>query len=108
MPPASGIQTKILSKNLLKGSNQLTVKISDSEIAFLDTKVYKGERFKKDSSLDVQTHYKQTWTVQYTNFYLWHPPGVKKGFIRGEALRFLRSNHHTRRLTKTFRVSKHA
>ena len=33
----------------------------------MDTKVYKGEKLKKDSSLDVQTHYKQTWTFQYTN-----------------------------------------
>ena len=69
-----------------------TAEISDSEIAFLDTKVYKGERFNRDSTLDVQTHYKQTETFQYTNFYSCHPPGVKKGFIKGEALRLLRTN----------------
>ena len=66
--------------------------ISDSQIAFLDTKVYKGERFNRDSTLDVQTHYKQTETFQYANFYSCHPPGVKEGFIKGEALRFLRTN----------------
>ena len=54
---------------------KFTAEISDSEIAFLDTKVYEGEKFNKDSTLDVQTHYKQTLeTFQYTNFY--HPPGV--------------------------------
>ena len=42
--------------------------ISASEIAFLDTKVYKGERLNRDSTLDVQTHYKQTETFQYTKF----------------------------------------
>ena len=42
--------------------------------------------------LDVQTHYKQTQTFQYTNFYLCHPPVVKKGFIKGEALHLLRTN----------------
>ena len=52
---------------------------------FLDTKVYKGERFNRESTLDVQTHYKQTETFQHTNFYSCHPPGVKKGFIKGEA-----------------------
>ena len=40
----------------------------------------------------MQTHYKQTETFQYTNFYSCHPPGVKKGFIKGEALRLLRTN----------------
>ena len=54
--------------------------------------MYKGERFNRDSTLDVQTHYKQTETFQYTNFYSFHPPGVKKGFINGEALRLLRTN----------------
>ena len=67
--------------------------ISDSETAaFLDTKVYKGERFNRDFTLDVQTHYKQTETFQYTNFYSCHPPDVKKGFIKGEAVRLLRTN----------------
>ena len=64
---------------------KFTAEISDSEIAFLDTKLYKG------STLHVQTHYKQTETFQYTNFYSCHPPGVKKGFIKGEALRLLRT-----------------
>ena len=88
---------------------KFTAEIPDSEIAFLDTKVYKGERFNRDSTLDVQTHYKQTETFQYTNFYLCHPPGVKKGFIKGEALRLsLEQIRHTPCLTKTCRVSKHA
>jgi len=39
----------------------------------------------------VQTHYKKTEIFQYTNFYFCHPPGVKNGFIKGEALRLLRS-----------------
>ena len=58
----------------------------------MDTKVYKGVRFNKDSILDVQTHFKPTETFQYTNFYSCHPPGVTKGFIKGEALRLLRTN----------------
>ena len=47
---------------------KFTAEISDSEIAFLDTKGYKGERLNRDSTLDVQTHYKQTETFQYTKF----------------------------------------
>ena len=40
----------------------------------------------------MRTHFKTTETFQYTNFYSCHPPGVTKGFIKGEALRLLRTN----------------
>ena len=59
---------------------------------FLGTKVYKGDRFNKESFLDVRTHFKPTETFQYKNFYSCHPPGVTKGFIKVEALRLLRTN----------------
>ena len=62
-----------------------TAEISETEITFLVTKVYKGERFHKESVLDVKTHYKPTETFQFTNFYSCHPPGVTKGFIKGES-----------------------
>ena len=35
---------------------KFTAEISDTEITFLDTCVYKGERFKEESILDVRTH----------------------------------------------------
>ena len=36
--------------------------MSEKEITFLDTKVYKGVIFNKESILNVQTHYKLTET----------------------------------------------
>ena len=42
--------------------------------------------------LDIRTHYKATETFQYTHFSSCHPPGVKRGFIKGEALRLLWTN----------------
>ena len=69
-----------------------TAEISDMETTFLDTKVYKGERFAKQSILDIKTYFKATETFQYTHFSSCHPPGVKKGFIKGEGLRLLRTN----------------
>ena len=66
---------------------KFTAEVSDKETTFLDTKVYKGERFAKESKLDIKTHLKATETFQYTHFSSCHPPGVKKGFIKGEALR---------------------
>jgi len=46
----------------------------------------------KDAILDIKTHYKPTGTFQYTHFTSCHPPGVKRGFIKGEAIRLLRTN----------------
>ena len=71
---------------------KFTAEISEQEITFLDTNVYKGVRFNTVSILDVKTHFKPTETFQYTEFTSCHPPGVKKGFIKGEALRLLRTN----------------
>ena len=62
---------------------KFTAEMSEVEISFLNTKVYKGARFDKESILDVQTHYKPTETFEYMNFYSSHPPDVKKGFIKG-------------------------
>ena len=72
---------------LLKANN-FHPEISETEATFLDTKVYRGLKFNKDSILDVRTHFKPTETFQYTDFYSCHPPGVTKG----EALRLLRTN----------------
>ena len=71
---------------------KFTAQISDTETIFLDTIVYKGTRFEEKSILDVKTHFKKTETFQYTHFTSCHPPSVKKGFVKGEALRILRTN----------------
>ena len=70
---------------------KFTAEISETE-TFLDTNIYKGERFRSNSVLDVRTHFKPTETFQYTHFSSCHPPGVKKGFIKGKALRLIRTN----------------
>jgi len=62
---------------------KLTAEMSENEITFLDTVVFKGERFTE--------HYKPTETFQNTHFTSCHPPGVKRGFIKGEAIRLLRT-----------------
>ena len=40
----------------------------------------------------MRAHFKPTETFQYTFFTTCHPPGAKKGFVKGEALRLLRTN----------------
>ena len=71
---------------------KFTAEIPDNEINFLDTTVFKGERLNKQAILDICTHFKPTETFQYTHFSSCHPQGVRKGFIKGEALRLLRTN----------------
>ena len=66
---------------------KFTAEVSENEITFLDTVVFKGERFIEKSILDIKTHYKPTETFQYTHFSSCHPAGVKRGFIKGEAMR---------------------
>jgi len=87
-----GVDDFIEQANKFHPTIKFTVKISEKEITFLDTNVYKGQRFYKESLLDVRTHCKPTETFQYTNFYSCHPPGVRKGFIKGETLWLLRTN----------------
>ena len=70
---------------------KFTAEVSQLETTFLDTTVYKGERFEKESIFDVHTHYKSTETFQYTNYNSCQPAGVKKRFLKGEALRLLRT-----------------
>ena len=109
---------KVLQLNLVHGSCRLRKKVTEAswidlllnispgkivslpllfqvtliKTTFLDTIIYKGDRFRNDSILDIRTHYKPTETFQNTHFTLCHPPGVKRGFIKGEALRLLRTN----------------
>ena len=78
--------------NQFHPSIKFTAAISENQINFLDTIIYKGDRFQTDAILDIKTHYKPTETFQYTHFTSCHPPGVKRGFVKGEATRLLRTN----------------
>ena len=71
---------------------KFTWEMSSERAVFLDTEVFKGPRFASNKILDVQTHFKATQTFQYSHFSSCHPVSVKKGFIKGETLRLLRTN----------------
>ena len=67
--------------------------MSSKQIVFLDTEVFKGPRFIQGKILNnVQTHFNPTETFQYTHFFSCHPLSVKKGFVKVETLRLLRTN----------------
>ena len=86
------IETFIEQANSHHPSIKFTAEISDSETVFRDTMVYKGTRFRDQSILHVKTHFKPTETFQYTDFTSRHLRSVKNGFVKGEALRILRTN----------------
>ena len=78
--------------NRLHRSIKFTAEMSDKEINFLDTTVHKGERFHNQGILDICTHFKSTETFQYPHFSSCNPHRVRKGLIKGEALRLLRTD----------------
>ena len=87
------IDSFVEKANNFHSTIKFTAEMPETEVTFLDTEVYKRGRFDKESILDVQTNYKPTETFQCTNFYSCHPPGMNRGFIKGDwALRLLRTN----------------
>jgi len=52
---------------------------------------FQRRKIYKQAILNIRTHFKPTGTFQYTLFSSCHPLGVRKGFIKGEALRLLRT-----------------
>ena len=64
---------------------EFTTETFDTEIAFLDTVVYKGTRFKEKSILDAKTHFKQPETL-HTHYTSCHPPNVKKRICQRRSL----------------------
>ena len=80
------IDQVILEANRHHLTIKFKVEISEEKTNFLDTTIFKGKRFYKDSIFDIRMHFK------YMHFSSCHTPGVKTGFFKGEALRLLRTN----------------
>ena len=55
-----------------------------------------------DQNPSVKTLYEPTETFQFTHFASCDPPGVKCGFIKGEAIRLLRTNSSRKNLKRAF------
>ena len=65
------IESFVEKANNFPPTIRFTDEMSETEITFLDTKVYRGVRFDKETILDVQT-------MHITNQQTCNPPGVKK------------------------------
>ena len=80
---------KLEKANIVKSRSQYNVNTRERSRSPLRNTVNTDvDRIDKNEAiLDVKTHYKPTETFQYTHYSSCHPPGVKKGFIKGEAIR---------------------
>ena len=100
------IEKFIEQANRYHSTIKFTADISCTDATFLDTPIYKGERFNKESALDMRTHFKQMETFQHKFFTMCHPPGAKKGFVKGQALRLLRTNSSIKTLEENITTFK--
>jgi hypothetical protein len=79
---------------------KFTHSISDQEMTFLDTEVYKGPRLTKSGILDIRSHTKPTETYQFLHRTSSHPQGVFTGFMKGRMITFIRNNSEQTNLEK--------
>ncbi|XP_062598993.1 uncharacterized protein LOC134260453 [Saccostrea cucullata] len=85
---------------------KFTYNIHLNETVFLDTKVYKGQRFKQSGVLDFETFIKPTETFMYLHRSSAHPNATFRGFIKGEIIRHKRNTsdpHKTKQLISQFK-----
>ena len=78
--------------NTLHNTIKFTSECSETEINFLDTTLYKGNRYTQTGILDIKTHIKHTNKQLYVHATSYHPRGCKNGIVVGEAKRYLRTN----------------
>lgn len=70
----------------------LTYEVSDQKAIFLDLTIYKGPRFTRERILDLRPFFKPTNRLLFLPWNSNHPPSMKVGIIKGEAIRLLRSS----------------
>ncbi|XP_062579196.1 uncharacterized protein LOC134241129 [Saccostrea cucullata] len=72
---------------------KFTFEIAHSSVNFLDTTVYKGNRFNHCQKLDIKSYIKPTNNFQYLHRNSAHNVSVFKGFIKGECIRHSRNTN---------------
>ena len=65
---------------------------SASSIDFLDVTIYKGPSFHFSNILDCKTFQKKLNLYQYLHFTSYHPKSVFKALIKGECVRYVKTN----------------
>ena len=87
--------------NKFHSNLQFTNQQSTSSIDFLDLTIYKGQSFQFTNILDTKTFQKQLNLYQYLHFTSNHPKKVFKALIKGECIRYIRTNSTPESYTAT-------
>lgn len=85
---------------------KFTYVTSGEEINFLDTLVFKGDRFLSSGILDIRTYHKPTETFCYIHRSSSHNDKVFNGLIKGEITRHIRINSDTNFLLQEIELFK--
>ena len=86
------LTTFITELNLFNSNLSFTHEISDTTINFLDLIIHKGPSFPFTNILDTKTYTKPQNLYQYLHFNSAHPPKIFKALIKGECIRYVRTN----------------
>ena len=78
--------------NKFHPSIHFTHQYSSTSIDFLEITIFKGTGFDYTNLLDIKTYKKSHNLYQYLHYTSEHPRSVFKGLIRGECIRYLRTN----------------
>ena len=82
---------------------KFTSEASNAQVDFMDLTIYKGDRYKNTSKLDIKPYFKKTNKFQYLHYSSAHPRNTFSSLIKGEMTRLLRacSDESTYEATKT-------
>ena len=76
--------------NSYRPSITVKAKLDKQSINFLDTTVFKGNRFTSDCILDTKVYFKPTDTLELLHKIFYHPPHTFSGIIKSQILRYQR------------------
>ena len=86
------LTTFLKDLNSFHSSLHFTHESSATSINFLDLTIYKGTNFAYTNFLDTKTFQKPLNLYQYLHFSSAHPNNIYKSIIRGECIRYARTN----------------
>ena len=64
----------------------------ESEAAFLDLSIFKGDRFHRDGRFDLRVHQKKMNLYLYIPYLSFHTDAAKRSFIQTELMRYIRNS----------------
>ena len=100
------LETFLLQLNEFHPRLKFTSQHSSTSIDFLDITIYKGSFFEYTGTLDTKTFQKELNLYQYLQFSSHHEQKIFKAIIKGECIRYVRTNSTLETYTTTLHAFK--